>query len=158
MRGYTRRRASGRRRGSAEVKACQKGSHTEMSHTHLRREALKERTRTLCPEHFPNHIYTRNFMLKVGVLDARLHRIERCLGAAESAQRDKMGEKARHTSHSDTCDGACDRRNEVLCPRRFGVVLDSKDIILRERRCTEQLHKIPSAPPSRTQQSETHRK
>ena len=48
-------------------------------------------------------------------------------------------DRVERRSHGDRCDGARNRRNEVLAPGRLVVVLDAEEVILRHGRSTEEL-------------------
>ena len=78
--------------------------------THLGREALEERAGALVLDELLDHGHTRDLVLEVGVLDARLDRVER-------------------RGDGDGRDGARDGGDEVLAPGRLVVVLDAEHVL-----------------------------
>jgi len=87
--------------------------------THLGGQTLEERSRTLVLQQILHDLHTADLLLEVGVLDTRLHDIERC-------------------GHSDRSDGSSDGGDEVLRPGGLGVVGDTENVLLGEGRATEQ--------------------
>lgn len=87
---------------------------------YLRCQALEERRRPLVLDEIPDDSKPRHLLLKVRVLYTRLDRIER------------RGDRYRR-------DGPGDGRDEVLRPRRLGVVRHTERVLFRYCGCTEEL-------------------
>lgn len=81
-------------------------------------QALEERRRPLVLDEILDDRDTRHLLLEVGILYARLHRIQR--------RGDRYGRN-----------GTSDGRDEVLCPSGLGVIRDAEGVFFRYRRCTK---------------------
>lgn len=88
--------------------------------TYLRGETLEQRRRTLVLHELLHDRHAADLVFKVGVLDTRLDSVER-------------------RSNRDRRDGTRDRRDKVLPPRRLVEVRHAEQVVLRDRRRTEQL-------------------
>ena len=104
------------RKSSPSVHAAQPetggiGGRGQHDTTYLRCEALEERARALVLNEVLNDGDARDLVLEVGVLDARLDRVER-------------------RGDGDGRDGARDGGDEVLAPGRLVVVLDAEHVLL----------------------------
>lgn len=86
--------------------------------THLGCQPFEQRHRSLISKQLPHHRHTADLALEIRILDASLDRVE-------------------WGCNRDGSDGARDGRYEVLAPSRLGVIRDSKQVVLRHRRCTE---------------------
>lgn len=113
----------------------------------LGREALEEGRCALVLEELAHDRHAADLGLKVLVLDARLDDVERLRDGNGRDLSREAREEGQPQSRRQVNEGgsgrathrARDRGDKVLVPRRAAVVLETKDVLLRERRATKEL-------------------